>query len=60
MCPSCSQNAHIQKVLVRYAQKRATLATPLERSVENCDVLAPPSREQEKNMEEIAEGTRRT
>jgi hypothetical protein len=28
-CPSCSQNAHAQKVLVRCAQSRAALATPL-------------------------------
>ena len=28
-CPSCSQNAHAQKVLVRCAQSRAASATPL-------------------------------
>ena len=28
-CPSCSQNAHTQKVLVRCAQSRAASATPL-------------------------------
>jgi hypothetical protein len=33
-CPSCSQNAHIQKVLVRCAQSRATLTTPLSRCLE--------------------------
>jgi hypothetical protein len=29
MCPSCSQNAHGKTVLVRCAQERAALATPL-------------------------------
>jgi hypothetical protein len=33
-CPSCSQNAHIQKVLVRCAQSRATSTTPLSRCLE--------------------------
>ena len=28
-CPPCSQNAHDETVLVRCAQSRATLATPL-------------------------------
>ncbi|MEP6891109.1 MAG: hypothetical protein ABI955_10505, partial [Nitrospirota bacterium] len=28
-CPPCSQNAHDKNVLVRCAQSRATLATPL-------------------------------
>ena len=29
-CPSCSQNAHGETVLVRCAQSRAALATPSE------------------------------
>ena len=33
-CPSCSQNAHARKVLVRCAQYRATLAAPLTRDEE--------------------------
>ena len=34
-CPSCSQNAHDETVLVRCAQSRAALATPLHRGIEN-------------------------
>ena len=30
-CPPCSQNAHDEAVLVRCAQSRAALATPLKR-----------------------------
>jgi hypothetical protein len=29
-CPPCSQNAHDETVLVRCAQSRAALATPLK------------------------------
>jgi hypothetical protein len=32
-CPPCSQNAHDETVLVRCAQSRAALATPLEGEV---------------------------
>jgi hypothetical protein len=34
-CPPCSQNAHGETVLVRCAQLRATLATPLTRDEED-------------------------
>jgi len=40
MRPPCSQNAHDKTVLVRYAQSRAALATPLKRSIENWRALA--------------------
>jgi len=33
-CPPCSQNAHDKTVLVRCAQSRAALATPLKNSRE--------------------------
>jgi hypothetical protein len=39
-CPLCSQNAHDEAVLVRCAQSRATLATPLKRSIKNWKILA--------------------
>ena len=39
-CPSCSQNAHNKNVLVRCAQSRAALATPLTRDEEDRKVLA--------------------
>jgi predicted GTPase len=39
-CPSCSQNAHGETVLVRCAQLRATLATPLKRCIENWKSIA--------------------
>ena len=32
-CPSCSQNAHDQNVLVRCAQERAASAVPLKRDI---------------------------
>jgi hypothetical protein len=35
MCPSCSQNAHDKNVLVRCAQERAALATPLKNGKQN-------------------------
>ena len=38
--PFCSQNAHIQKVLVRCAQSRAASATPSKRSIRNQKALA--------------------
>jgi len=34
-CPSCSQNAHDQNVLVRCAQYRTTLAAPLKNDEES-------------------------
>ncbi len=34
-CPSCSQNAHGETVLVRCAQKRAASTTPLTRGEED-------------------------
>ena len=34
-CPPCSQNAHGETVLVRCAQLRVTLATPLKNDEEN-------------------------
>jgi hypothetical protein len=40
-CPLCSQNAHNKNVLVRCAQWRATLATPLTRDEEDWKALAP-------------------
>jgi len=39
-CPSCSQNAHDQNVLVRCAQLRAALATPLTRGRKDWKALA--------------------
>ena len=39
-CPPCSQNAHDETVLVRCAQLRAALATPLTRDEENWKALA--------------------
>ena len=39
-CPLCSQNAHNKNVLVRCAQLRAALATPLERDEEDRKALA--------------------
>ncbi len=38
--PPCSQNAHGETVLVRCAQLRAALATPLEGSIGNWKALA--------------------
>jgi len=39
MCPPCSQNAHDETVLVRCAQSRAALATPLKRGKKNWKIL---------------------
>jgi len=39
-CPPCSQNAHGETVLVRCAQLRAALATPLKRGIGNWKALA--------------------
>ena len=39
-CPSCSQNAHDETVLVRCAQQRATSATPSKRGIRNWKALA--------------------
>src|SRR5207244_5397795 len=39
-CPSCSQNAHDETVLVRCAQLRAALATPFKRGMKNRKALA--------------------
>jgi len=39
-CPLCSQNAHDKNVLVRCAQLRAVLATPLERDEKDWKALA--------------------
>ena len=39
-CPLCSQNAHDQNVLVRCAQLRATLATPLKNDEESSKAYA--------------------
>jgi hypothetical protein len=38
-CPPCSQNAHNETVLVRCAQLRAALATPLKRGIGNWKAL---------------------
>jgi len=38
-CPSCSQNAHDEAVLVRCAQSRAALATPLKRGRKNWKII---------------------
>jgi hypothetical protein len=39
-CPPCSQNAHGETVLVRCAQLRAALATPLKGGIRNWKALA--------------------
>jgi len=39
-CPSCSQNAHTKKVLVRCAQSRATSAIPLTKDKKDWKALA--------------------
>ena len=39
-CPPCSQNAHGETVLVRCAQLRAALATPLKAGIGNWKALA--------------------
>jgi hypothetical protein len=39
-CPTCSQNAHDETVLVRCAQWRAAVATPLTRGEEDWKALA--------------------
>jgi len=38
-CPSCSQNAHDETVLILYAQERAASATPLQKDKENWRAL---------------------
>ena len=56
-CPSCSQNAHDQNVLVRCAQLRATLAAPLKNDEESSKGYA---RRAVEDSSEPSLGTRKT